>query len=354
MVVDLATVQFASDMTACVLGMIFNSLLIYAIVKVTDSNLRSYSYLLLASACFDLFFSVIEFCTLHQLLSCGSVLVIMSHGFVERFLFPYVGSLLMIPHVFAANHGLMILAAQFHYRYRLVADGEASVWILVRDLAITTSLGWLMACSAWWGTVISLQRPREYYLEMINQQSFYKRAAEYALYVSDQQDTITMIYFKSSFWFTYICFGVSVYYGLRSYLHVRANGSMGNQRTERLQAQFTRSLVVQTVNTCIFALIPLSFSSIPMQITSSQNQWPGKGAFECANKCLRAGFITMTLLSWLATANACCTLFIVRKYRTYFLSLFGLAHLSVSQTSATPDHTGISKTTEVITLQAAP
>ncbi|KAI6199206.1 Protein T01B7.5 [Aphelenchoides besseyi] len=121
MVWDLVTVQFVSDMTACVLGMIFNSRLIVAIFKATDQNLRSYSYLLLASALFNLFFSIVAFCTLHQLLSVSGVLVITSHGFVERFLFPHVGSLLMIPHVFASNHGLLILVVQYKYRYRIVS-----------------------------------------------------------------------------------------------------------------------------------------------------------------------------------------------------------------------------------------
>ncbi|KAI6213028.1 hypothetical protein M3Y94_00101000 [Aphelenchoides besseyi] len=330
---DLATVQFASDMTACVLGMIFNSLLIVAIFKETDQNLRSYSYLLLASASFDLFFSIVEFCTLHQLLSVSGVLVIMSHGFVERFLFPYVGPLLMIPHVFAANHGLLILVSQHHYRYRIVSGGDASVGVLIRDLSVTCGLGWLMAIMAWWGTVVSGRRGREYYLDAVNSQTFYKRAEEFYLYVSDQQDWITTAYFKSSFWFTYICFGVSIFYALKSYLHVRSNGAMGNSRTERLQSQFTKSLIVQTLNTCIFALIPLSFSSIPMQFSNDSQLH---------------GFITMILISWLSTANAICTLSIVRSYRIYFFKLIGLerfVHASVTvEVTGTSNHTADTRT----------
>jgi hypothetical protein len=42
-----------------------------------------------------------------------------------------------------------------------------------------------MAGMAWWGTVIADERGRDYYLWMINKQDFYKRAAEYYLYVSD-------------------------------------------------------------------------------------------------------------------------------------------------------------------------
>ncbi|KAI6199533.1 hypothetical protein M3Y96_00637300 [Aphelenchoides besseyi] len=275
MVWDLATVQFASDMTACVLGMIFNSLLIVAIFKATDQNLRSYSYLLLASASFDLFFSIVEFCTLHQLLSVSGILVIMSHGFVERFLF----------------------------------SGDASVSVLIRDLSVTCGLGWLMAFMAWRGTVISGRRGREYYLAAVNSQTFYKRTEEFYLYVSDHQDWITAVYFKSSFWFTYICFGASIFYALKSYLYVRSNGLMRNSRTERMQSQFTRSLIVQTVNTCIFALIPLSFSSIPMQFSNNSQLH---------------GFMTMILISWLSTANAICTLSIIRSYKVYFLKLVGL------------------------------
>ncbi|KAI6170579.1 hypothetical protein M3Y97_01137600 [Aphelenchoides bicaudatus] len=328
MAFDLATVQFLSDMSACILGMIFNALLIVAIFKATDQNLKSYSYLLLASACFDFFFSVVEFFTLHQLLSVEGKLMIMSHGFVERFIFPYFGSILMIPHVFAANHGLLILVAQYHYRYRIVTGADCSVRILIRDLAITCSLGWIMAAMAWWGTVQAGWRGRDYYVPYIQKQDFYVRANEYVLYVSDGQDFITAAYFKCSFWFTYICFALSVYYAIRSWLFVRQNRIEGNKRTKRMQAQFTRSLIVQTINTMIFALIPLSFSSIPMQLNTG-SQWPG--------------FFTMILISWLSTMNAICTLYIVRTYRDYFLKFFGLSRFrsTVMSQNETPQGTKV-------------
>lgn len=57
--------------------------------------------------------------------------------------------------------------------------------VLIRDLAITCSLGWIMAAMAWWGTVVSGWRGRDYYLPLVGKQDFYKRAADYYLYVSD-------------------------------------------------------------------------------------------------------------------------------------------------------------------------
>ncbi|CAD5232793.1 unnamed protein product [Bursaphelenchus xylophilus] len=95
-------------------------------------------------------------------------------------------------------------------------------------------------------------------------------------------------------------------YTLRAWKAVSIQQS--SERTKELQRQFTRSLIAQTINAGIFAIFPIALVCIAMQ-------WRLDGKM--------IGTAVMSPLSWLPSANAILTIYLIKAYRRYVMRLMG-------------------------------
>ncbi|KAI6199331.1 hypothetical protein M3Y96_00615500 [Aphelenchoides besseyi] len=313
--VVLSTIHFFNDTIACVLGIVLNLLLMYVIIKTLNRNIRSYGYLVFVGAAFDVFFAIVELITLHQLLIKDGIMFIMSWG-VEYTLYPYVGHFFMFCHCTVGMQGLWLLAAQYNFRYEIITNSDVSIRLLVRNVAITFSLSLLMAIFGCYGTIqATKRRGREYYAKQINSNWLDQEGSQHFIYAMDFRDSATLIFFFGSFFITIVCYGVSMFYAWKACKYIREHRSADrSHRTVRLDRQFTKSLVMQTVNAIIFAAAPIILMCVSMQLR--------------LDICF-AGLWTMSFLSLLPAANAILALVVIKTYRNCLISTFHLKWLIV-------------------------
>ncbi|KAI6230254.1 hypothetical protein M3Y99_01080900 [Aphelenchoides fujianensis] len=307
---DLIRLYGLIDNLGATLGIVVNGLLIWIIFKVASGKLQSFSYLVLISSIFDLFFCVIE-----QLLVRKGVLYVMPHG-IEAVLGEWSYYTLMVPHIFSCTHAVLILGPQFLFRKDLITGSGATFHMLLKYTAVSSAASLFVGVSAAAGIWQAKQRGFEVYLQQMdgpwfneNAKTFFRYAADIAsipLLSNEFRDIGTICFYGGALTFTTVCFWVCVYAIWRTFRFVRESSSQLSDRTAALQRQFTISLIVQTVNAYVFAVIPVGLICFSMLL-----RWD----FEFV------GIGTMVPLSWLSFANATLTIYIVRSFRRYVLSL---------------------------------
>ncbi|CAD5232350.1 unnamed protein product [Bursaphelenchus xylophilus] len=305
---ELPLIHWLNDTIACALGFTLNVFLVIAILKTSTDKFRSYSYLVLTGAVFDIIFSTFEWISLHQLLIKNGIMYVMPHG-LEFNLFKYFGYHLMIAHCFVGMHGLWILPAHYHYRYVIITKPSAPVTVLLRNLLITSTTALCMGAVAVIGVNQAMARGFDYYLSQIDEEWFDQNGNSHFLYAMDFRDSGTLAFFFVSFGITTVCFGISIYYAYKAWKFIVKSGGERSKRTTRLQEQFTKSLLAQTINAVIFAVMPISVMCLSMQFKLN---------------CKWSGLWVMSVISWLAAANAILTLIIIKTYRKYALKVLGL------------------------------
>jgi hypothetical protein len=122
------------DMAGSILGLITNSILIVAIFRASRQKLQAYSYMFLFTAIFDLAYSVLEIMVQHVRLSFRLIqrllqlivirdgcLFVMVHG-IEWMAPSWSYRVFFPPHIFLSMHSVLILAAQFKFRYDVIRE----------------------------------------------------------------------------------------------------------------------------------------------------------------------------------------------------------------------------------------
>ncbi|KAI6233438.1 hypothetical protein M3Y99_00912700 [Aphelenchoides fujianensis] len=216
---DLIRLYGLIDNLGATLGIVVNGLLIWIIFKVASGKLQSFSYLVLISSIFDLFFCVIEVLTQHQLLVRKGVLYVMPHG-IEAVLGEWSYYTLMVPHIFSCTHAVLILGPQFLFRKDLITGSGATFHMLLKYTAVSSAASLFVGVSAAAGIWQAKQRGFE-------------------------RDIGTICFYGGALTFTTVCFWVCVYAIWRTFRFVRESSSQLSDRTAALQRQFTISLIVQ-------------------------------------------------------------------------------------------------------------
>ncbi|KAI6196142.1 hypothetical protein M3Y94_01074100 [Aphelenchoides besseyi] len=299
---DLIRLYGLIDNLGALLGIVSNSLLIWIIFRVAKGKLQSYSYLVLISSIFDLFFSVIEVITQHQLLVRHGVVFVMAHG-IESQLGGWAHYCCMIPHIFSCTHSVLILGPQFFYRMDLVTGASPNLYTLLKYTAVSSAASLFVGISAGVGIFQAKQRGFDYYLEQMDGPWFNEKAKRFLTYACDIRDIGTLCFYGGALVFTTICFWMSVYAIWKTFSFVRDSSSQLSDRTAALQRQFTIrnvNLIVQTINAFVFAVIPVSQICISMLLRLDL-EFVGIG--------------TMVPLSYLSVSNALLTIYIVKAYR---------------------------------------
>ncbi|KAI6185005.1 hypothetical protein M3Y97_00657900 [Aphelenchoides bicaudatus] len=301
-------------------GIFTNFLLIIAIFKTSGrAKIQSFSYMVLVSAIFDTFFCVIEVLTQHQTLVKKGVLFLMPHG-IETVLGPWSYYVFMIPHVFSCTMAVVIRGPQYKFRYDLIS-GQVNdpIWDLFKYVLVAMSAALFCGVSASFGIYQANQRGKQHYLDQMDGPTFNDNFKKYFLYACDIRDIGTIGFYGGGLVFTTICFWLCVYWVWKTQKYVNGRGEERSERTKAMQRQFTLSLIAQSINALVFAIIPVSMVCASM-ILRLDAEFIGMG--------------TMVPLSWLSSANAILTLLIVKAYREFLKSLVWGRSGKVNQSSA--------------------
>uniref|UniRef100_A0A1I7SUW8 G_PROTEIN_RECEP_F1_2 domain-containing protein n=1 Tax=Bursaphelenchus xylophilus TaxID=6326 RepID=A0A1I7SUW8_BURXY len=301
------TTLWAFDNLGVFLGLILNSLLFMAIVKTTDQRIRHFSYLALSMSVSDIFYSLVEGATQHQLLIRNGMFLVMPHG-VESFLGPWSYSVFMWLHSAVVMQSLLILPALCHYRYKLKTfKAGTDMFIVIRNVAISASLSVVLGLCLACGVEQAKRRGYTYYRRFVNPEWFDSDGSTLFKYACDMRDLGTVVYFAGGFFLAIIGVIMAGYYSLKAWKTV--NSQDASERTKELQRQFTRTLVAQTINAAVFAIFPATVASTTMQ-----------GGIDVH----AAGAVVMSQVSWLPSANALLAIYLIKAYRRYVLHVLGI------------------------------
>ncbi|CAD5232796.1 unnamed protein product [Bursaphelenchus xylophilus] len=304
------------DNAGACFGLFLNSFLLLAVYKTTDSKSRPYSYLFLTSALFDIFYSLMELTVQHQLLIKDGMFMVMPHG-IEAQLDSWTYPWIMAPHAAFMIHSINILPALCHYRYKLITSGSTvNPLLMLRNICYATlasaCLGALMGFSAYQASL----RGYQHYLALVTTEWFDDDGTTPFKYVCDMRDWGTVTFFYGGSVGASIALCMAGVYTIRAWKAVSTQHS--SERTRELQRQFSRSLIAQTINAGIFAIFPIALAMIAMQ-------WRLDGKM--------IGTAVMSPLSWLPSANAFLTIYLIKAYRRYALRLICIKRLRITTES---------------------
>ncbi|KAI6196305.1 hypothetical protein M3Y94_01093300 [Aphelenchoides besseyi] len=281
-------------------------LLILAAFKTAGRKLPSYSYLFIGVGIFDGFFAFTEFATQHQLIVKSGIMYVLPRGLEQR-LSPSLYPIFALPHGFVTMHGLFIFGALYKFRHDILTRSEASLSHLLSVLALTIASGMFTGISLVVAIYQTKERGDEFYISQLNENWRQDNDLKYFMYAVDIRDIGAMGFFYGGLVFAFIWVTVAAFYTYKAWKFVNATTAQPSKRTIALQRQFTLSLIVQTVNAFLFAVIPVALICFSIIFRLD-------GDF--------IGTCTLLPLSWLPFVNSALTIFVVKAYRVYVTSLF--------------------------------
>ncbi|KAI6221691.1 hypothetical protein M3Y95_00988900 [Aphelenchoides besseyi] len=290
------------DFVGSVLGILSNTILLTAIFCSSRQKLQAYSFMFLFPACYDFAYSVLELSIQHLVTTQNSKLFIMPHG-IEQ-LAPSSKYLVIFLHSFLAIHAVFILPCQFKFRYDILRDPNTTTKNLITYVAISSIVGTLCGLNSIWIVYEQQQRPSSYYMKILEDKEVEGR--EFFLYGADMRDLSTQIFYCGLGLVTSnVAIGLSVFYAWKSYKFVQGPEQTMSQHTRSLQRDFSIGLIVQTINSFIFAISPISCVMFSMIFDIKL-----------------VGLATMLPVSYLPVVNATLTIIVIKTYRRYVMSFF--------------------------------
>ncbi|KAI6209134.1 hypothetical protein M3Y96_00188900 [Aphelenchoides besseyi] len=287
-------VLWAASLCASLLGIALNALLIVAIHK-TGRRLV-YSRLFLVAAIFDLFFSVVELLTQHQIAVKNGVMFLLPRGIEWWFKNGAFGInyVIFIIHCFAYMQGIFILAALFRYRFILAKEPHALPSKYLDGLVVSTIGAIVCSLSAAIGVYQASKKGWNYYENVLKRSNV---STKFFMYVVDIRDFGTIGYFFGGLLLSTVSFVIVLLYARQAFIQPKDEDA----KTRVHQAQMTQALVFRTLTTLVFGVWPVVFRfDAEIFGTGMMFTWP-----------------------WTAVLNAVVTLFIIPPYRRYVLNSIG-------------------------------
>ncbi|KAI6203851.1 hypothetical protein M3Y94_00604700 [Aphelenchoides besseyi] len=303
-------VLWATSLCASLLGIALNALLIVAIQK-TGRRLV-YSRLFLVAAIFDLFFSVVEMLTQHQIAVKNGVMFLLPRGIEWWFKDGAFGInyVIFILHCFAYMQGIFILAALFRYRFILAKEPHAPPSKYLDGLIVSTIGAIVCSLSAAIGVYQASKKGWSYYENVLKRSNV---STKFFMYVVDIRDFGTIGYFFGGLLLSTISFAVVILYARQAFIQPKDEDA----KTRVHQAQMTQALVFRTLTTLVFGVWPILKETSIRQLC-------------CQKQCVVFRFDAeifgtgmMFTWPWTAVLNAVITLFIIPPYRRYVLNSIG-------------------------------
>ncbi|KAI6171793.1 hypothetical protein M3Y98_00901700 [Aphelenchoides besseyi] len=315
--ITLAMIKFYLwiDFVGSVFGILSNIVLLTAIFRSSHQKLQAYSFMFLFPACYDIAYSILELSIQHLITVENQRLFVMPHG-IEQ-LMPESKYIIFGIHSFLAVNAMLILPCQYKFRYDILRDPHTSTKNLINYVGIATIVGSLCGCNCAWMAYEQQQRPSSYYMKILQEKQVEGR--EFFMYGADMQDLSTKIFYCGLGLVTSnVAIGLCIFYAWKSYKFVQVPEQPISRHTRSLQRNFSIGLVVQTINSFIFAISPISCLMLSMVFGIKL-----------------VGLATMLSVSYLPVVNATFTIIIIRNYRLYVMSFFRtpsseVAHMSTS------------------------
>ncbi|KAI6170692.1 hypothetical protein M3Y97_01118800 [Aphelenchoides bicaudatus] len=135
-----------------------------------------------------------------------------------------------------------------------------------------------------------------------------------------KEDTETKIFCFYTMSCSTIATIACVYYFWKSWKFVHKQDITPSEHTLKLHSQFTKTLIVQTINSALFSVFPVGLACIAMVSR------------------LNLSFIGMSFympLNFLPLANATLTLYLIKSYRHYVFLLLSYRIRTRNKTSPT-------------------
>ncbi|KAI6216404.1 hypothetical protein M3Y95_01276700 [Aphelenchoides besseyi] len=285
-----------------ILGVVSNSVLLIAIFKASRNKLQAYSFMFVFTASFDLAYSLIELCIQHIVTIVDGTLLIMPNG-IERFV-PELKYAVMAIHSFLMLHAVFILPCQYKFRYDILRNSHTTVRNLVFYVGLSSIVAGICALNAMWGVYEQQKRSSMVYVKILEDAQVEGR--DLYLYGGDMRDFSTQFFcYGSGMLSSNAALGLCVYYAWKSFHLVQGQGKAIKQYTRSLQRDFTVGLIVQTANSVVFAIAPLSLVVFSMIFKINFVNLP-----------------TMLPISFLPAINAVLTLYVIKSYRLFVLAFF--------------------------------
>uniref|UniRef100_A0A1I7RQF6 G_PROTEIN_RECEP_F1_2 domain-containing protein n=1 Tax=Bursaphelenchus xylophilus TaxID=6326 RepID=A0A1I7RQF6_BURXY len=284
---DLQFFYWISDTAGSTSGVLVNLLVLFVIYKTTTSSTSAYGRMLMATATYDALFSACEFVEQHQVILKNGIMFVIPKG-VEKCLDHGLYPLFFFPHLFLCTMGCFILPAQYYYRYMLITSpNKVTGYTLVRSLIVAALAACACATAGTIGLYHSRQLPPEYYMEQVDPAWLTEGNSTY-MYAVDTADEASSLYFHFAGVFSNIFFTASLYYIYKIVRFMNSTSTTSSKRTRKMQQQFTRVIIIQGIDTFLFAFIPLSVVCMGVLF---HGDWPV------------LGMLVMMPLCWLPFVN---------------------------------------------------
>ncbi|KAI6171160.1 hypothetical protein M3Y97_01069000 [Aphelenchoides bicaudatus] len=246
---ELLDIFWVFDFFTTFMGIVLNALLIYTIVKTSMSTkmLPKYSYSFLTTSSFDFVVASVEMMTAHQVKIRDGIIFVMPQG-IERH-FSGSSILFFSLHCFVGYNSLFLIPVMYRFRYSIM-----------REASNDKQKDW-SACFATYTTFICGN----------------------------------------------IATGITAYYIYKTWKHMNSNVMELSANARSMQAQFSRSLIAQTMTTLLFAILPIGLMSSAL-------------VFYLDYKFLGTGILLP--FNSMPAINALVTLYLVKVYRRFVLQLF--------------------------------
>ncbi|KAI6220022.1 hypothetical protein M3Y99_01631100 [Aphelenchoides fujianensis] len=204
-------------------------------------------------------------------------------------------------------HGLFIFGGLYKFRHDVLTNNSTSIRDLLKVLGLTSACGLFTGLSLVLAIHQTKERGDEFYIHQLDPNWREHPDLRYYMHAVDIRDAGGMGFFYGGLLFAVLWVTVAAWYTWKAFRFVNTTAVRTSERTAALQRQFTLSLIVQTVNACIFAVVPVTLICVAMLFRL-------EGDF--------VGTCTLLPLSWLPFVNAALTIYVVKAYRSFVVSLF--------------------------------
>ncbi|CAD5222030.1 unnamed protein product [Bursaphelenchus xylophilus] len=299
-----------SDLIASILGLVLNVVLLIGLFKTNKNGFHAYSYLLLVPCANDIFFSTYQLLVQHLIKVDGGIIYIFPLGF-EKYVPQKYLCITAFLHLFSITNTFTTQPAIYHYRYVIVSKigSGPTVSVLVRNLIISViaalAVGMAFGASIhqtiYWG--------RDYYIQKLSPLWFDENGQTAFMYAANWADKSTKAYFVIVIIVFSAANMLSMYFIWISVKSVHAETSSVSETTKQLRAQFTKTLISQTIVLTFFALIPCTIYMMALMFQTG-------GEF--------LGIIVLGPVSWFSCLNGLLPMYFVRAIRVFVLGLLGI------------------------------
>ncbi|KAI6220950.1 hypothetical protein M3Y99_01578100 [Aphelenchoides fujianensis] len=309
-------------------GLILNLLLVYVAIKRTQPNFRKFANLVLLSAAIDILYSFFQLICQHQHEVFNGQFFFMANG-IERSVSEHTSYLISTVQMTIALMSVSILPVQFYYRFLLVHRSyPPSVWLLVGLTGVSVGVSFTLGVLGTLAHIESAKRGRDYYVSQLSAVWNDDRGDSKFISAIDLKDPIALIYYGFGSQVIAVSYGLSMFFGYKSVKFVLPSGLEISERTKALRKQYTRNLIVQAICGYCTSVVPTGFVALISLLHVDARGW----------------FIWFaTVISYGPLLNALIPLTIIRPYRSFVASLFGLK--SAEQAGLSTDGRSVATTT---------